>query len=233
MSVRRFLFFAAAVVVLGPALPIAALRVIPPLVTPFMLARLEPFAAPADACDGIDYDWVSARAISRHFFTAVIAAEDQRFMTHAGFDLDAIEDAIETKIEGGRLRGASTISQQVAKNLFLWPGRSWVRKGLEAWLTAWLELLWPKQRILEVYANVAQLGPCTFGAEAAARRFFGKPAAELSRSEAARLAAVLPDPLHRRADVPSAAVRQRAAWIARQARNLEGSSWVPHMKSRH
>jgi monofunctional glycosyltransferase len=231
--VRRFVVLVAAGILLAPAIPIALLRVVPPLTTPFMLARRAPFAAPDIACAEIDYDWVPAERIARAAFVAVIAAEDQRFAVHRGFDLDAIGDALEERRTRGRVRGASTISQQVAKNLFLWPGRSWVRKGAEAWLTIGIELLWPKQRILEVYVNVAQLGPCTFGVEAASRRHFGKSAARLTADEAALLAAVLPDPVGRRLDAPSAQVQARARWIARQARNLEASRWVPALKSSH
>src|SRR5262249_39964849 len=150
------------------ALPVLALRVVPPLVTPFMLRA----HFGDDPCDRVDYRWVARDAIAPAVFLAVVAAEDQRFAQHAGFDFDAIGDALEQQRDGRPTRGASTISQQVAKNLFLWPGRSWVRKGLEAWFTVWIEALWPKARILEVYVNVAQLGRCTFGVGAASRRFF-------------------------------------------------------------
>jgi monofunctional biosynthetic peptidoglycan transglycosylase len=157
--------------------------------------------------------------ISRFAALAVVAAEDQRFPLHHGFDFAEIGEALEER-GNGRLRGASTISQQVAKNLFLWQGRSFVRKGLEAWLTLWIELLWPKRRILEVYLNLAELGPGVFGVEAASRRTFGKPAARLEAEEAALLAAVLPNPVRYRADAPSSYVRHRAARIRREMDRL-------------
>lgn len=201
------------------ALPIACLRVVPPLTSSFMVQRALGHGA-GGPCDGIDYDWVGWDAISPHAKLAVLAAEDQRFAAHRGFDLREIRAALGDWWAGTGRRGASTISQQVAKNLFLWPDGGFARKGLEAWLTLWIEALWPKRRILEVYLNVAQLGPCTFGVEAAARRFFAIPAARLSREQAALLAAVLPDPAGRRVAAPSAAVRARAAWIERQMRAL-------------
>ncbi|WP_318771760.1 monofunctional biosynthetic peptidoglycan transglycosylase [Thermaurantiacus sp.] len=152
--------------------------------------------------------------LGRHLPRAVIAAEDARFCWHAGFDPDAIAEAWAENRAGGRLRGASTISQQVAKNAFLWPGRTWFRKALEAWFTLWVELLWPKARIMEVYLNLAEWGPGVFGAEAAARHHFGKPARALTASEAARLAAVLPSPLARDPARPG-------RWTARHARRIE------------
>jgi len=151
---------------------------------------------------------------------AVIAAEDQKFLGHHGFDFDAIGDALAEREAGGRLRGASTISQQVAKNLFLWRGRHWLRKGIEAWFTVWIELLWSKQRILEVYLNVAQFGPGIYGVEAASQAYFGHAADGLDASEAALLAAVLPNPTALSVAAPSGYVRQRQAWIVRQMRNV-------------
>jgi monofunctional biosynthetic peptidoglycan transglycosylase len=157
---------------------------------------------------------------------AVVAAEDQKFPVHSGFDLEAIEDAMDERKSGRRTRGASTISQQVAKNLFLWPGKNWLRKGLEAWLTIWIELLWPKQRILETYLNVAQFGPGVFGVEAAAHAYFHKPAAQLDRDEAALLAAVLPSPERFNAARPSNYVLERRSWILGQMRGLGGRSYI-------
>lgn len=200
-------------------LPVALLRVVPPVTSAFILQRAFGRGA-GGPCDGIDYDWVGWGAISPHAKLAVLAAEDQRFADHRGFDLHEIRAAFAEWRAGARPRGASTISQQVARNLFLWPEPGFARKALEAWLTLWIEALWPKQRILEVYLNVAQMGPCTFGVEAAAQRFFGVPAARLGPREAALLAAVLPDPAGRRADAPSPAVQARAARIGRQARAL-------------
>jgi monofunctional biosynthetic peptidoglycan transglycosylase len=162
--------------------------------------------------------------ISPQAALAVVAAEDQRFFDHQGFDLSAIRDVLRGSRSGERMRGASTITQQVAKNLFLWSDRSFLRKGLEAGLTVFIELLWPKRRILEVYLNVAQLGPGTFGFEAASQRYFRKSAAALTPSEAALLAAVLPNPERLRAERPSAYVRQRQAWVLRQMRLLGGTA---------
>jgi len=168
----------------------------------------------------VSYEWVDLESIAPAMGLAVVAAEDQRFPTHSGFDLVEIEKAWRDIREGERVRGASTISQQVAKNLFLWGGKSLVRKGLEAWFTLWIELAWPKRRILEIYLNIAQLGPATYGAGAASWRYFRRPAGALTDEQAALLAAVLPNPERYRADAPSAYVRKRAAWVRRQMRQL-------------
>lgn len=190
---------------------VAAYRVIDPPIT-FLMAR--------DRLRGIEVrrDVVPLAAIAPALPRAVIASEDSRFCTHRGFDVEAIEAAMEANREGRRLRGASTISQQVAKNAFLWPGRTWVRKGLEAWFTFWLELLWPKARIMEVYLNLAEWGPGIHGAEAAARHAFGKPAARLTPGEAARLAAILPSPLRRDAASPGRQTARYARTIERRMR---------------
>ena len=216
MALRIALAAAAASV-----LPIAAMRCVRPVTSSFMLER-RLLARGERACSEIHYQWVSRRQISAELAIAVIAAEDQRFFEHRGFDMDSIEHALRER----RGRGASTISQQVAKNLFLWPGRSLLRKGLEAWLTVWIEALWPKQRILEVYLNVAQFGRCSFGAEAASEAFFGKRAVMLTAPEAALLAAALPNPLRLRVDAPSAHLRERAARIEAQMRQLGGTAFV-------
>ncbi len=168
------------------------------------------------------HDWVPWTAISPQAAVAVIAAEDQRFLEHGGFDFAAIDKAWTDARRGRRLRGASTISQQVAKNLFLWPGQSWARKGLEAWFTLWIEILWPKQRILEVYLNSAEFGLGVWGVEAASRHYFRKPAARLNRNEAALLAAVLPSPKRYRVDRPSVYVQRRQSWILQQMWMLGG-----------
>lgn len=178
-----------------------------------------------------DYDWQSGKEISPHLLVAVVAAEDQRFGEHSGFDFDAIEKAAEHNSDGGTVRGASTISQQVAKNLFLWPGRSWIRKGLEVGLTVMIETVWSKRRILDVYVNIAEMGDGVFGAEAAAQRFFDKPASALTPREAALLAAVLPNPRLLRADKPSAYVRRRQEWILRQMTQLGGADWLKNLNA--
>ena len=179
----------------------------------------------------VRYDWTPWTAISPYAALAVIAGEDQRFPAHYGFDLVEIQEALDDREEGRPLRGASTISQQVAKNLFLWSGRSFIRKGLEAWFTVLLELLWPKQRILEVYLNIAEFGDYTFGVEAASRRFFNKPAARLTAGEAVRLAAVLPNPMRYRVDKPSAYVVKRQRWIERQMEQLGGVAYLDKLRA--
>ena len=172
-------------------------------------------------------DWVSMDEISPWMGLAVIAAEDQTFPDHWGFDVAAIEKALShNERHESRIRGASTLSQQTVKNLFLWDGRSWLRKGLEAGLTVGVETVWSKKRILTVYLNIAEFGDGVFGVEAAAQRYFGKPASRLTQSEAALLAAVLPNPLRFKAAAPSGYVRSRQAWILRQMRQLGGESFM-------
>jgi monofunctional biosynthetic peptidoglycan transglycosylase len=168
----------------------------------------------------VNHEWVDLEAIAPAMGLAVIAAEDQRFPVHSGFDLVQMEKAWRELRQGQRVRGASTISQQVAKNLFLWRGKSLMRKGLEAWFTVWIELAWPKRRILEIYLNIAELGPATYGVGAASWRYFRRPPAALTKEQAALLAAVLPNPELYRADAPSAYVRKRAAWVRRQMGQL-------------
>jgi monofunctional glycosyltransferase len=202
------------------ALQVLALRVIDPPTSAFMLDRRWQAFGNDEADFTLRYDWVDWGALSPELPIALVAAEDQRFPEHAGFDLEAIDKALQNNARGRPMRGASTISQQVAKNLFLWDGRSWLRKGLEAWYTVLIEVFWPKQRILEVYANIAEFGDGVYGAEAAAQTYFGKPAQRLSAAESARLAAVLPSPKRYSVRAPGPYVQRRAAWIARQARNL-------------
>jgi monofunctional glycosyltransferase len=173
-----------------------------------------------------DYRWVSWDHLSPQAALAVIAAEDQNFAAHHGFDFDSIQKAIDAHDHGSRLRGASTISQQVAKNMFLWSGRSFVRKGLEAYCTALLELTWPKRRILEVYLNIVELGDGVFGVEAASQRYFHKAASRLRPDEAALLAAVLPNPLRLKANNPSAYVEGRRVWILQQMAQLGGEAFI-------
>ena len=176
-------------------------------------------------------DWVSMDEISPWMGLAVIAAEDQKFPQHWGFDVSAIEKALaHNERNENRIRGASTLSQQTAKNLFLWDGRSWIRKGLEAGLTLGMETVWSKKRILTVYLNIAEFGDGVFGVEAAAQRYFHKPASRLSLSEAALLAAVLPNPIRFKANAPSGYVRNRQAWIMRQMRQLGGESFMRENK---
>jgi len=171
-------------------------------------------------------DWVGMDDISSWMPLAVMAAEDQKFPTHWGFDMNAIAMALDHNERTTRIRGASTLSQQTAKNMFLWDGRSWLRKGLEAGLTLGIEVVWTKRRILTVYLNVAEFGEGIFGVEAASQRYFHKPASRLTQSEAALLAAVLPSPRRFKADAPSGYVRQRQQWIMRQMRQLGGESFL-------
>ncbi|MNB77611.1 Penicillin-binding protein 2D [compost metagenome] len=172
-------------------------------------------------------DWVSMDEISPWMGLAVIAAEDQKFPDHWGFDISSIEKALaHNERNENRVRGASTLSQQTAKNLFLWDGRSWVRKGLEAGLTLGMETVWSKKRILTVYLNIAEFGDGVFGVEAAAQRYFHKPASRLTISEAALLAAVLPNPIRFKANAPSGYVHSRQAWIMRQMRQLGGEAFM-------
>ncbi|MCU0976854.1 MAG: monofunctional biosynthetic peptidoglycan transglycosylase, partial [Steroidobacteraceae bacterium] len=226
-SLAARLVRALAWLVLGAAaasvLAVAALRWLP---VPFTSFMLQDRVASLTADDGwrFSHDWVPWEEISPHAALAVIAAEDQKFPFHHGFDLEAIDKALTDAERGRRVRGASTISQQVAKNLFLWPGRSWFRKGLEAWFTVLIELMWPKQRILEVYLNSAEFGRGVWGVEAASQQFFGRPAKRLSPHQAALLAAVLPSPKRFRAEAPSPYVQRRQSWILRQMNGLGGTA---------
>jgi monofunctional biosynthetic peptidoglycan transglycosylase len=211
---RRWLLRGALGFLLASVLPVLLLRWIPPPTSAVMLART------LGEGRSQDYQWVPLERIAPSAALAVVAAEDQKFPDHWGFDLDAIRDAAERNARGGRLRGASTLTQQVARNLFLWQGRSYLRKGLEAWMTLLLETAWPKRRILEVYLNIAEMGERTFGVQAAARRFFAEPAADLSPGQAALLAAVLPNPRRFHADRPSEYVIERRDHILQQMARL-------------
>jgi monofunctional biosynthetic peptidoglycan transglycosylase len=172
------------------------------------------------------YNWVSLDKISPTMGVAVIAAEDQNFLNHYGFDWRAIQRALNHNERSTRTRGASTLTQQTAKNLFLWSGRSWTRKGFEAYFTMMLEGLWSKRRILEMYLNIVEFGDGIYGVEAAAQRFFRKPASKLNAEEAALLAAVLPNPRRFKANAPSAYVRSRQQWILQQMNQLGGTTLV-------
>lgn len=196
-SARRRLVRRIILIALGLPLGLVALyRFVPPPVTPLMLIRLV-------QGHGIDKQWMPLSSISPELQRAVMAGEDAKFCTHHGFDWEAIDNALDVYEEGGHVLGASTISMQTAKNLFLWPGRDFLRKGIEAAFTVLLEAGWPKRRIMEVYLNVIEWGPGIYGAEAAARHYFHKPASQLTHSEAAALAAALPSPLKRNPAAPS------------------------------
>jgi monofunctional biosynthetic peptidoglycan transglycosylase len=200
--------------------PVVLLRWVDPPGSAMMLEREHEAKQKGEKGFALKHTWVPLAKISNNAQLAWIAAEDQKFPTHHGFDEQAIEDAIEDHLEGKSSRGASTLSQQVAKNLFLWGGHSWLRKGLEVYFTVLLEACWPKHRILEMHLNIAELGNGVFGVEAASRTFYGKSAAALTLPEAALMAATLPNPRVRRVTAPSPAVEQRAEWIADQARRL-------------
>ncbi len=206
--------------VLVSALSCILLRWIPPLTSTFMLYRHAEDFIYDNSFKAIDYQWVAANIISANAFKAVIASEDQRFFEHYGFDLNAIGNAIESYIDGGGLRGASTLSQQVAKNVFLVPSKNFIRKGLEVWFTVLIEIFWGKERILEVYMNIAEFGDHIFGIEAASQRYFGLPAYKLNAQQAALLAATLPNPIVLRALQPSTHVVRRQQWILRQMPNI-------------
>jgi|WetSurMetagenome_2_1015567.scaffolds.fasta_scaffold240576_2 monofunctional glycosyltransferase len=204
---------------------VVALRWIPPLTSGVMIERRVE-ALLAWKSYHIDYRWVPWSRISKNAGLAVIASEDQNFPTHWGFDVESIQKALDAHDKGARLRGASTISQQVAKNVFLWSGRSFVRKGLEAYFTVLIEALWGKRRILEVYLNVAEMGDGVFGVEAASQRYFRKPAARLGPSESALIAAVLPNPIRFRVNRPSGYVEERRGWILGQMEQLGGTALI-------
>jgi monofunctional biosynthetic peptidoglycan transglycosylase len=173
--------------------------------------------------------WLSWNEIPKQAALAVVTAEDQLFPLHQGFDVDSIIKSLRDSDNGGQLRGASTISQQVARNVYLWTGRSWIRKGLEAWFTLLIELTWGKQRILEVYLNIAEWGEGVFGLEAASRYHFGKSATQLSPRQSALLASCLPSPLRYDPAKPSSQIRARAVWNLKQQKRLGGVQWLKQM----
>jgi len=164
----------------------------------------------------LKHDWVPIEAISKNLQLAVICSEDQNFLAHNGFDMEAIEKAVKHNKKGKRIRGASSISQQTAKNVFLWPQRSWFRKGLEVYFTFLIELFWSKERIMEVYLNSIEMGNGIYGVEAASQFWFKKPAIKLNRNEAAAIAAILPNPLRYRANPATNYIQGRKNWIVRQ-----------------
>lgn len=209
---RRWGLAGAVLVGAGSVLPVWLLAKVAPPTSAFMIRARFADPATGEGCERVEYTWVDRREIAPDLRLAVVLAEDQRFLLHDGIDLRSLRRALRER-ETGRVRGASTLTQQVAKNLFLWPGQSYLRKGIEAWLALWIERLWTKQRILEVYLNVAQFGPCVFGAGAASEHFFEVPPAELTSEQAALLATVLPNPLRLRAHNPGPYALERRAEI--------------------
>ena len=208
---RRLLALLLILIIAGPPLQVVILRIVPPLFTELMVQRLIQGY-------GWDYQWRPLSQISRDMVQAAVASEDARFCSHHGFDFQAMEAALRhnERRPNGKVKGGSTISQQTAKNVFLWPGRSYVRKGIEAWYTVLIEALWGKRRIMEVYLNVVEFGPGVYGAQAASQHFFHEDASQLSPAQAAHLISVLPDPLKWRVAAPG-------AYVARRSRRIDGA----------
>lgn len=222
----RWLLALPFLLLLASVLQVAALRFVDPWFSTFMAIRQFEAWGQRDWRFRINYDWRDLGVMSPNLPVALVASEDQRFAEHFGFDLKAIDKARKNNARGRKVRGASTISQQTAKNLFLWSGRSWVRKGIEAWYTVLIETLWPKRRIIEVYANIAEFGDGVYGAQAAARTYFGKDASRLGAAEAARMAAVLPSPRRYSVARPGPYVQRRGKAIERQMRQIGGSRYL-------
>jgi monofunctional biosynthetic peptidoglycan transglycosylase len=212
LAARGLLLITACLLALLAVISIA-LRWVNPPVTAFMLQQA--------AADQRVYEWTPIEAISDAFLLAVIAAEDQRFPEHAGIDLESLEAALTESGRDGGMRGASTITQQLSKNLFLWPGRSLIRKAIEAVMSLMMDALLPKRRILELYANVVELGPGIYGVGAASRIYFAQSAAQLTEPEAALLAAVLPNPRQLNVAAPSEYLRERQVWVLEQMQGLK------------
>ncbi|AMQ88260.1 monofunctional biosynthetic peptidoglycan transglycosylase [Marinobacter sp. LQ44] len=217
----RLVAIALGVVIALLLLAILLFRFVNPPTSAFMLAyQLDNPPRP------LRHEWVPLSDISPWMPLAVVASEDQRFPHHRGVDVDAIRKAVSEYKAGEGLRGASTITQQTAKNLFLWNGRSFARKAIDAGLAVTIDGLWPKRRVLEVYLNIAEFGPGIYGVEAASQAYFGKPARYLSQAQAARLAAVLPNPKVLSVNSPSAYVQERVDWIQRQMAQLSGLRYL-------
>lgn len=216
---RRWLLVFGSLVFILSVLMVSPFRWIDPPTTAFMLQ---------DNSGRIPvlYEWVAWRDAGVATPIAVVASEDQKFADHFGFDVKSIRDSVEDFSDGGSLRGASTITQQVAKNMYLWSGKSFLRKGIEAYFTVLIEATWSKKRILETYVNIAEFGPGIYGVGAASKTFFGKSPVDLSDAEAALLAAVLPNPKQLRVDNPTPYVRERQSWIIKQMQRLRREQWI-------
>lgn len=220
-KLKRLALYLALFFITSSLLSVVLLSHIPVTVSVFMLYRHAEYFQQHRSFKTIDYRWVKNEQISRYAFSAVIASEDQRFFSHHGFDFNEMQNAVDQYLKGGKLRGASTISQQVSKNLFLTPSKSFWRKGFEFWFTGLIEIFWQKDRILEVYLNIAEFGDHLFGIESASQRYFGIPASQLSASQAALLAATLPNPHLYKADKPTPYLLKRKAWMMKQMKNLD------------
>ncbi len=208
-------------------LAVVILRFIDPPVTAFMLLQNQS----GGVRNTYNYQWTDWSELGSTAALAVMAAEDQKFPDHHGFDVDAIHKAVVEQIDGSGFRGASTITQQVAKNLFLWPGRSYFRKVIEAYFAAIIEVTWPKQRILEMYLNIAEFGRGIYGIPAASKHYFGKRPVQLTDTDSALLAAVLPNPKKLHVDNPSSYVRERQRWIIEYMRRLRRDGWLERVKA--
>jgi monofunctional biosynthetic peptidoglycan transglycosylase len=204
-----------ALLIVGPIVAVLIYKIVPPPVTILMLERMA-------QGQGLDHRWVPLSEMSPTLPRAAVASEDGHFCSHHGFDFGAIEKAMKhDEKKPNAIRGGSTISQQTAKNVFLWPQRSWLRKGIEAWFTVLIETIWGKRRIMEVYLNTVEMGPGVYGAQAASERYFGIPASRLSPAQAGRLAAILPDPLKWKAARPGPYVRRRTGRIQARSDTVE------------
>ena len=212
---RLVIFFFASTI-----LAVVAYRWLPVYVTPLMVIRCAQQVGRGETLQ-LHHHWVPLDSMSKYMPVAVMASEDQRFLEHHGFDFDAIDQALKERQSGKRQRGGSTISQQTAKNVFLWPKASWVRKGLEVYFTGLIEIVWGKHRIMEVYLNSIEMGDGIYGAEAVAQLHFGHPASELTRSNCALIAATLPNPLRFSSKEPSAYMLKRQTWIMRQMKHID------------
>jgi len=227
----RLLLWALAGVAACALLLVLMLRWVDPPTSAFMItARLEALFSGEHGYH-TQYKWVDLEDIAPQAALAVIASEDQLFPFHAGFDFRSIREAVRHNAHSHRVRGASTISQQVAKNLFLWSGRSYFRKGLEAGFTLLIEWCWPKERILEVYLNIAEFGHGIYGVQAAAQHFYHRDARRLGREQAALLAAVLPNPAHYHVEAPSRTVLARRDWISQQMAELGGTAYLDRIEN--
>lgn len=229
-KVLKWLFISFLISTIGAIL---CYRWIPVAITPLMIIRSIENFKDGKAIE-IRHQWVDIDEMSQYMPMAVIASEDQNFLKHHGFDFNAIKQAVAENKSRKRVRGASTISQQTAKNLFLWPASSWTRKAFETYFTVLIEIFWPKERIMEVYLNSIEMGPNIYGVEAVAQRNFGCSALDLRRSDCALIAATLPNPIRFSSFAPSRYMRRRQKEIMRQMKFLSGDSYkLPYMKKNH
>mgnify|MGYP000353402651 FL=1 len=217
--VFKYITYCLLTFLVSTVLAVAVYRWLPVPITPLMVIRCVQNIHNGETA-AIHHKWVPLKQISPYLPVAVMASEDQNFMHHHGFDFNAIQDAAIERLEGKRSRGGSTISQQTAKNVFLWPQSSWLRKGFEVYFTVLIELMWPKERIMEVYLNSIEMGPNIYGAEAVAQRHFGCSARKLRRSDCALIAATLPNPLRFSSLAPSGYMRKRQKKIEQEMRHI-------------